>query len=213
MTQHTDDRTRTRLTGRDFEQDTDPFALFAEWLGEAALTEPSDPNAMSLATVDADGWPDVRIVLLKGVDESGFVFFTNLESSKGRQLAGQKRAALAFHWKTLERQVRLRGSVEPVAAEEADAYYATRPRLSQIGAWASRQSRPLSARAELEAEVARYEAEFAGGAVPRPSHWSGFRVVPLRIEFWHNRPFRLHDRIVFSRSGPDAPFTRQRLFP
>jgi pyridoxamine 5'-phosphate oxidase len=208
-----DEQSRPRLTGRDFEHDTDPIALFREWLGEAEGAEPVDANAMSLATVDADGRPDVRIVLLKAVDERGFSFFTNLESSKGRQLAGQPAAALAFHWKSLERQVRVRGPIERVAAVEADAYFATRPRLSQIGAWASRQSRPLAARAELEAEVARYEAEFAAGPVGRPPHWSGFRVLPLAIEFWHNRPFRLHDRIVFSRPAPDAPFVRQRLYP
>lgn len=208
-----DEQSTPRLTGRDFEHDTDPIALFREWLGEAERAEPVDANAMSLATADAEGRPDVRIVLLKAVDERGFSFFTNLESSKGRQLAGQPAAALAFHWKSLERQVRVRGPIERVAAAEADAYFATRPRLSQIGAWASRQSRPLAARAELEAAVARYEAEFADGPVERPPHWSGFRVLPLSIEFWHNRPFRLHDRIVFSRPAPDAPFARQRLYP
>ncbi len=208
-----DEQSTPRLTGRDFEHDTDPIALFREWLGEAERAEPVDANAMSLATADAEGRPDVRIVLLKAVDERGFSFFTNLESSKGRQLAGQPAAALAFHWKSLERQVRVRGPIERVAAAEADAYFTTRPRLSQIGAWASRQSRPLAARAELEAAVARYEAEFADGPVERPPHWSGFRVLPLSIEFWHNRPFRLHDRIVFSRPAPDAPFARQRLYP
>lgn len=208
-----DEQSRPRLTGRDFEHDADPIALFREWLGEAERREPVDANAMSLATVDADGRPDVRIVLLKGVDERGFSFFTNLESNKGRQLAGRPEAAIAFLWKSLERQVRVRGPVERVDNAEADAYFATRARLSQIGAWASRQSRPLAARIELEAEVDRYEKQFAEGPVSRPPHWSGFRVVPLTIEFWHNRPFRLHDRIVFSRPSPTAPFARQRLYP
>lgn len=208
-----DEQSRPRLTGRDFEHDTDPIALFREWFGEAERREPVDANAMSLATVDADGRPDVRIVLLKALDERGFSFFTNLESNKGRQLAGRAEAALAFHWKSLERQVRVRGPVERVADAEADAYFATRPHLSQVGAWASRQSRPLAARNVLEAEVARYEEKFAEGAVARPPHWSGFRVVPLVVEFWHNRPFRLHDRIVFSRASPDELFARQRLYP
>ena len=208
-----DEQSRPRLTGRDFEHDTDPIALFREWFAEAERREPVDANAMSLATVDADGRPDVRIVLLKALDERGFSFFTNLESNKGRQLAGRAEAALAFHWKSLERQVRVRGPVERVADAEADAYFATRPHLSQVGAWASRQSRPLAARNVLEAEVARYEEKFAEGAVARPPHWSGFRVVPLVMEFWHNRPFRLHDRIVFSRASPDELFARQRLYP
>lgn len=201
------------LTTGDLFDATDPFALFAAWMGEAAVSEPNDPNAMGLATADADGLPDLRIVLLKGLDERGFVFFTNTESGKGRQLAANPKAALDFHWKTLRRQVRVRGPVEPVTAAEADAYFATRPRLSQIGAWASLQSRELAARETLEAEVARRDAEFGTGAPPRPAHWSGYRVLPLTVEFWHDRPFRLHDRLQFFRSGLEASFERRRLYP
>jgi pyridoxamine 5'-phosphate oxidase len=191
----------------------DPFALFTEWMGEAAISEPNDPNAMALATVDESGLPDVRIVLLKGVDERGFVFFTNTESAKGRQLAANMQAAVDFHWKTLGRQVRVRGPVEQVTTHEADEYFASRPRLSQIGAWASQQSRELAERAIFEAEIARLDAEFGTGAPPRPSHWSGYRILPLTIEFWHNRPYRLHDRLQFVRTTPDAPFARRRLYP
>lgn len=199
-------------TGNLFEA-TDPFALFNEWMGEAAVSEPNDPNAMALATADETGLPDVRIVLLKGVDARGFVFFTNTESGKGRQLAANPQAALDFHWKTLGRQVRVRGPVENVTTHEADEYFATRPRLSQIGAWASQQSRELAERAVFEAEIARLDAEFGTGAPPRPAHWSGYRVLPLTIEFWHNRPYRLHDRLQFFRGSLDAPFARRRLYP
>lgn len=201
------------LTTDDLFEATDPFALFAAWMGEAALSEPNDPNAMGLATVDADGLPDLRIVLLKGLDARGFVFFTNTESGKGRQLAANSKAALDFHWKTLRRQVRVRGPVEPVTAAEADSYFATRPRLSQIGAWASRQSRELAARQIFEAEVARLDAAFGTDAPPRPAHWSGYRVLPLTVEFWHDRPFRLHDRLQFSRPGLEDRFDRRRLYP
>lgn len=201
------------LTSGDLFEATDPFVLFSDWMAEAALSEPSDPNAMSLATVDETGLPDVRIVLLKGLDAHGFVFFTNTESAKGRELAATPKGALAFHWKTLRRQVRVRGPVEPVTPEEADAYFLTRPRLSQIGAWASQQSRELPTREHFEAEIARLEAEYGGGAPPRPGHWSGYRVLPLAIEFWRDRAFRLHDRLQFIRSDLDAPFTRRRLYP
>ena len=190
-----------------------PFDLFQEWLGKAAKSEPNDPTAMALATADGDGFPDVRMVLLKEADERGFVFYTNLESEKGRELKANMRAALCFHWKSLRRQVRVRGIVSPVSAEEADVYFASRHRDSQIGAWASRQSRPLEGRFELEKEVARYTAKFGLGKVPRPEHWSGFRIAPLRIEFWRDRPFRLHDRLVFHRDEPSAAWKTMRLFP
>lgn len=191
----------------------DPLAMFEAWMEEARVHEVNDANAMALATVDADGLPDVRMVLLKGADRDGFVFYTNLESAKGRELAACPRAALCFHWKSLRRQVRVRGPVEPVSAQEADAYFASRPRDSRIGAWASQQSRPLDSRFALEKEVARYAARYAIGHVPRPPHWSGFRVVPRQIEFWRDRPFRLHDRLVFHRHGGGWDWTTERLFP
>jgi pyridoxamine 5'-phosphate oxidase len=202
----------------DFTTGEDPFALFEGWLADAIGSEVNDPNGMALATVDESGLPNVRMVLLKGVDEAahparGFVFYTNLGSAKGRELAASGKAALLFHWKSLRRQVRVRGLVSAVSAEEADVYFATRPRLSQIGAWASDQSRPLESRFALEKKVARFTAEFGIGAVPRPEHWSGFRVTPLEIELWHDRPFRLHDRAVFRRSDAAAAWTRTRLYP
>ena len=201
------------LTNGDFTEAEEPFRLFAAWLADATAAEPNDPNAMALATVDEDGLPDVRMVLLKGVDDGGFVFYTNLESAKGVELAATPKAAVVFHWKSLRRQVRVRGPVERVGDAEADAYYETRPRGSRIGAWASRQSRPLDGRFALEAEVARYTAKFGLGAIPRPAHWSGFRIRPTAIEFWHDRPFRLHDRVRFTRTAPDGAWERQRLFP
>ena len=196
-----------RLFGGD-----DPFALFADWFA-AAAGEPNDPNAMTLATADPDGAPDARMVLLKGVDERGFVFYTNTESQKGVQLAANPQAALLFHWKSLRRQVRVRGPAEHVSAAEADAYFATRPRDSQIGAWASDQSRPMEGRFVLERRAAELALKFGMGKVPRPPHWTGFRVLPLRMEFWRDRPFRLHDRLVFERTALDAPWGRSRLFP
>jgi len=190
----------------------DPYALFDAWYEEAKGTDEDYPNAMQLATVDADGLPDLRTVLLKGRDE-GFVFYTNTTSAKGRALAEHPKAALNFYWKSLQRQVRLRGLVAPVSDAEADAYFATRPKGSQIGAWASAQSQPLDARATLEAEVARLEELYKDQEVPRPPHWSGYRVTPLQMEFWRERPYRLHDRLVFSRSDAAEPWTSARLYP
>ena len=175
----------------------DPIALFQSWLEEAKSSEPNDPTAMSLASIGPDGMPSLRMVLLKGADDEGFVFYTNYESRKGEQLIARPKAALLFHWKSLRRQIRVEGDVEKVTEEEADAYFASRPRQSQIGAWASDQSRPLERRFQLEKRVARFAAKFAVGAVPRPPHWSGFRVKPVRIEFWQEGTFRLHDRIAY----------------
>jgi pyridoxamine 5'-phosphate oxidase len=189
----------------------DPIALFEEWLRAALKAEPNDANAMTLATVDADGAPDARMVLLKGVDAAGFSFFTNTESAKGRELAANAAAALVFHWKSLRRQVRVRGRTLPVTDAEADAYFATRARPAQIGAWASEQSRELEGRLALERRVAEAGLRFGLGAVPRPPHWSGYRVIPNTIEFWRDRPFRLHERLVFERAGDG--WTTRRLYP
>jgi len=191
----------------------DPFALFAEWLKDAEKSEPNDPNAMTLASVDEEGLPNARMVLLKDFDNHGFVFYTNYESQKGQELLATGKAALVFHWKTLRRQVRVRGLVEQVSAAEADAYFASRPRDSRIGAWASAQSRPLEGRFALEQAVALNTAKYALGDVPRPPQWSGFRIKPLAIEFWHDRPFRLHDRVVFRRATPDAKWDKAKLYP
>lgn len=193
--------------------DADPLALFVSWMAEAAKSEANEPEAMALATVDENGWPDVRMVLLKSADASGFVFYTNLDSAKGRALRAHPHAALCIHWKSIRRQVRVRGPAVPVCDEEADSYFATRAKDSQIGAWASAQSRPMESRFALEREIAKVAARYALTKVPRPPHWSGFRVVPLEIEFWRNRPFRLHDRLMYRRRSPGAPWRTERLYP
>ncbi|WP_374306603.1 pyridoxamine 5'-phosphate oxidase [Methylocella sp.] len=199
--------------GGDFTQAQDPFDLFAQWFEDAKASEPNDPDAMALATVDADGLPDVRMVLLKEASPRGFVFYTNAESAKGRELAAAMKAAVVMHWKSLRRQVRLRGAVEPVSEAEADAYFASRARDSRIGAWASQQSRPLESRFALEKAVAKYALKYAVGEIPRPSYWTGYRIVPTQIEFWSDGAFRLHDRVVFRRTDAAAPWTRERLYP
>ncbi len=190
----------------------DPFALFHSWMVEAKKSEPNDPDAMSLATVDGQGRPNVRMVLLKGAENGSFVFFTNYESAKGVELIGQPHAALCFHWKSLGKQVRVRGTVEKTNAAESDAYFATRAKDSQIGCWASAQSRPVATRWAFEKEIAKFAAQYALSKVPRPPHWGGFRLTPYEIEFWRNRPFRLHDRLVYRRAGTEA-WRTERLFP
>lgn len=199
------------LRNDDFTQAGEPWALFRAWMTEAQASEPNDPNAMALATVDADGLPNVRMVLLKSADETGFVFYTNVESAKGRELEAQPKAALLLHWKSLRRQVRARGTVSRVTDEEADAYFRSRPRDSRIGAWASQQSRPLESRFAFEKAIALYGAKYALGEVPRPPYWTGFRLAPVAMEFWQDRPFRLHDRLAFTRDGDG--WTRTRLYP
>ena len=201
------------LTAGDFTEADEPLRLFATWMEEATQREPADPNAMTLATVDKDGLPNARMVLLKGVDERGFVFYTNVDSQKGKEIDSNPKAALVFHWKSLSRQVRVRGTVERVSEAEADGYFATRARLTQIGAWASKQSAPLESRLAFEKAIAVYTAKYAIGKVPRPPDWSGYRIVPLIIEFWQDRPFRLHDRVEFHRNERGGSWSKTRLYP
>jgi pyridoxamine 5'-phosphate oxidase len=209
--------TAQRLSDRLFDDgDTapiDPFDLFEEWFAEAKTSEPNDPHAMAVATVDVSGLPDVRMVLMNARDRRGFVFFTNFESRKGEELLAHPKAALVFHWKSLRRQVRARGAVEVVVPSEADGYFATRSRTSQIGANASRQSRPLDRKADLMQAVEKLRTDLGDNPVPRPKHWSGFRIIPTEIEFWQDGEFRLHDRVRFARPDSIAPWTRQRLYP
>jgi pyridoxamine 5'-phosphate oxidase len=191
----------------------DPFALFDAWFEEAKKSEANEPNAMAVASVDAQGRPNMRMVLLKDAGEGGFVFYTNYESAKGREFTAHPYAALCFHWKSTAKQVRVRGPVEKVSDTESDAYFASRAKDSQIGAWASPQSRPMQGRFAFEKEVAKYAAKYALSKAPRPPYWGGFRVTPLEIEFWRNRPFRLHDRLVYRRDTPTSPWRTERLFP
>ena len=213
MTDTTSIKTPTPLRSGDFTAADEPFALFEAWFAEAVKAEPNDPNAMTLATVDADGLPDARMVLMKGYDTNGFVFYSHLASAKGRELAANPKAALLFHWKSLRRQVRIRGQVTAVTEIEADAYFATRPKQAQIGAWASKQSEPLESRFAFEQAIALVAARHVIGEVPRPPGWSGWRVAPTRFEFWHDRPFRLHDRIEFHREAAGQPWSKVRLYP
>jgi pyridoxamine 5'-phosphate oxidase len=194
-----------------FGKDVDPIQRFKDWIGEAEKTEPNDPTAMTLATATSDGVPSARMVLLKGVDERGFVFYTNMTSRKARELKENPKAALCFHWKSLRRQIRVEGAVEPVSDGEADSYFVRRPRVSQLGAWASKQSQPLKGRFELEARVAKYTARFNIGPVPRPPFWSGLRLVPRSIEFWEDQAFRLHMRFVCRRV--EGGWTTEELYP
>jgi pyridoxamine 5'-phosphate oxidase len=202
-----------KLTGRDFTEETEPFQLFASWFEAAQKSEPNDPNAMALATVDADGLPNVRMVLLKAVEDSAFVFYSNSESAKGQELQANMKAAAVMHWKSLRRQVRFRGPVTLASDAEADAYFASRALQSRLGAWASRQSRPLESRFALEAAVAKYAARFALGGVPRPPYWIGYKIAPVYLEFWSDGAFRLHDRIAFRRPTPQEPWRKERLYP
>jgi pyridoxamine 5'-phosphate oxidase len=208
-----DDRSLKRGKGPDFTEANDPLALFRAWMAEAEASEPVDPEAMAVATVDEDGLPNVRMILLKGADERGFVFYTNCESAKGCELAANPKAALLFYWKSLGRQIRVRGPIEPATDAEADAYFASRHHESRIGACASQQSRPLTSREALEAEVQRLTKAFGDGEVARPAYWKGYRLIPLEIEFWKSGAFRLHDRIVFRRASPKSPWTKTRLYP
>jgi pyridoxamine 5'-phosphate oxidase len=209
----------TAAAAPDFQGATDPYALFDQWFADAKAREINDANAMALATADANGLPNVRMVLLNGRDgpeagaARGFVFYTNYGSAKGQELLANSQAGLLFHWKSLRRQVRMRGPVTLTTAAEADAYFASRPRGSRVGAWASAQSSPLEGRAELEAAVAKVTKTYGDGDIPRPPHWSGFRVTPLEMEFWHDRPFRLHERLVFRRASLQAAWLSTGLYP
>jgi pyridoxamine 5'-phosphate oxidase len=213
MTDTTSIKHPTQLTSGDFTAAEEPFALFGDWFNEAVKAEPNDPTAMSLATVDASGMPDVRMVLMKGYGADGFVFYSHVASQKGLELAANPKAALLFHWKSLRRQVRIRGQVSVVTATEADAYFATRPKQAQLGAWASKQSQPLESRFAFEQAIASFATKYLIGTVPRPPGWSGWRIAPMQFEFWHDRPFRLHDRIEFRRAAPDQSWSKTRLYP
>jgi pyridoxamine 5'-phosphate oxidase len=201
------------LSSSDFTEAIDPFPLFRQWFAEAAEKEVNDPDAITLATVDASGMPDARAMLCKQVDERGFVFYTNAESAKGGEIAANPKAAILYHWKSLRRQVRARGPLAKLSDADSDAYFASRPRLSRIGAWASQQSRPLDSRSKLLGAVALLTAKFGVGEIPRPPYWGGFRLTPVQIEFWQDHQYRLHDRIRFTRDGEGEPWRRQRLYP
>lgn len=205
--------TEKMLINDDFTQSNDPFKLFETWMADAKTSELNDPNAMSVASVDEEGMPNVRILLLKDFSVDGFTFYTNFESTKGHEILASKKVALCFHWKSLRRQVRIRGGVTQVTDAEADEYYNSRARGSRVGAWASAQSRELSARSELEGLVNQYEEKFGDGDIPRPAHWSGFKLAPMSIEFWHDRPYRLHDRIIFERKSCSDDWSTKRLYP
>ena len=202
-----------QLTESDFTEANEPFVLFDAWFAEARDKEINDPSAMALATIDLDGLPNVRMVLMKGHDARGFVFYTNRQSAKGRELDASWKAAANFHWKSLRRQVRIRGIVEEATSAESDAYFASRPRDARIGAWASAQSRALESRFAFEKAIASVALKYPIGDVPRPPHWIGYRIRPVEMEFWHDRPFRLHDRVVFRRPSPEGGWTKERLFP
>jgi pyridoxamine 5'-phosphate oxidase len=201
------------LTSRDFTETNEPSALFSSWFDAAQKSEPNDPNAMALATVDDNGLPNVRMVLLKAADASGFIFYTNSESAKGQELRANMQAAAVLHWKSLRRQVRLRGPVSFVSDADADIYFASRPLQSKIGAWASQQSRALESRLALEAAAAKYAAKFGFGEIPRPPYWKGYKISPLYLEFWSEGIFRLHDRIAFRRQTPQEAWRKERLYP
>jgi pyridoxamine 5'-phosphate oxidase len=209
--QRTENMTSDPMHAPDFMSETDPARLLSKWFEEAAAKEPRDANAIQLATVDASGMPNIRSVLVKDQGTDGFTFYTNYESAKGRELLASRKAALLFYWKSLSRQIRVRGTIETVSDAESDAYFATRPREAQIGAWASRQSQAMSDRAELERRIEDARERFANSAVARPPYWSGFRLVPSYIEFWQERPFRLHDRLAFARHGDR--WARSQLYP
>jgi pyridoxamine 5'-phosphate oxidase len=201
------------LSSSDFATADDPIALFRRWFAQAAEKEINDPDAITLATVDASGMPDARAMLCKQVDERGFVFYTNAESAKGGEIAANPKAAILYHWKSLRRQVRARGPLAKISDAESDAYFASRPRLSRIGAWASQQSRPLESRGKLLGAVAVLTAKFGVGDIPRPPYWGGFRLTPMQIEFWQDHQYRLHDRVRFTREGEGDPWRQQRLYP